>query len=398
MANKRFNDLPEATSATVGDVLAIDGTTTRKITVENILDDNLVAIKGLTSAADKGIQFTGAGTAATYDLTAAGKALLDDADAAAQRATLGLGSAAVADTIDFATAAEAVPPGGTTGQVLAKASNADGDTTWVSGGGGGALLAANNLSDVADAATAFANLGGMDLSTVVNLTAASTLTSAAFGKLHFITGTSANYTTTLPTPVSNAGKTIALLVGDPTSSTKLYTIATPAGNIGRSGASIVMWANESVLLRSNGADWEVLQSKQIPFVGRLTKNTNQSITSGATFQNVTFTGASQDPSGLNLAFASNLFTAPRTGVYNFTYYVYLTQTGGTFAQSIPSFNADTVANLGTLAQATMINFGQGAIAAGATATVKVRADGTSPTVAGATIPSSLNFTEVVPSW
>ena len=62
-------------------------------------DAGLNSIAGLTTAADQMVYTTGSDTYAVTNLTAAGRAILDDANAAAQRTTLGLGSISTLNTI-----------------------------------------------------------------------------------------------------------------------------------------------------------------------------------------------------------------------------------------------------------------------------------------------------------
>ena len=128
MADKKITELDAATTLAGTEPLAVvQSTTTKKATLAQVLtyinsyftgasiidaasvrtnlglvigtnvqayDAGLLSIAGLTTAADKGIYTTASDTYATYDLTTAGRALLDDASASAQRTTLGLGTIA----------------------------------------------------------------------------------------------------------------------------------------------------------------------------------------------------------------------------------------------------------------------------------------------------------------
>ena len=80
-------------AAAINDDASYASTITTALAGKQALDAGLTSIAGLTTAADKMIYTTGSDTYAVTDLTAAARGLLDDANVAAMRTTLGVDAA-----------------------------------------------------------------------------------------------------------------------------------------------------------------------------------------------------------------------------------------------------------------------------------------------------------------
>lgn len=308
-------------------------------------DTDLTAIAALVTAADRLPYSTGAGTWSLATFTAAGRALLDDVDNVAQRTTLGLGTAAVANTGDFATAgqgalaASALQPAdiGVTVQgydldlaaIAALSSVADrlpystGVNTW-------ALtpftLAGRALVDDADATAQRATLGlviGTNVQAFdTDLTAIAALVSAA-DQLPYATGAG----TWALTPLTAQARTFNAL----TALTGTYTpTLTNTTNIAASTPFVCQWMRVNNVVTVSGkvdidvtATGNALLGLSLPVASALTLDTQL----GGTF---TSNAAATPETGCIFADATNdrasfkfiaVNTANNTFFFSFTYLV-----------------------------------------------------------------------------
>lgn len=89
---KRIKDLTPVTQTNSGDVVPVDNNSLglRGISPDNFLKEHLVALKALTTAADKCVYYSGADTPATYDCKSWIRSVIAAADASAGRTAFGL--------------------------------------------------------------------------------------------------------------------------------------------------------------------------------------------------------------------------------------------------------------------------------------------------------------------
>ena len=122
--------------------------------------------------------------------------------------------------------------------------------------------------------------------TEVSISGTTTLTSTAFGKMHVLSGTSAEYTVTLPTASGNAGKVIPFRGA--AGLTRVVTIS-PAGRY--------VMAYDVLYLMSDGTDWVDIgpkPQKSRGFQAKRTLNTTPTLANN-TYNKISLEGENYDP-------------------------------------------------------------------------------------------------------
>lgn len=152
------------------------------------------------------------------------------------------------------------------------------------------------------------------ISSNVAITAANTLSSSAFGKLHQCSGTTSDYTVTLPAVSGNAGKVIGFQMS--TALTKLVTLDGNASETIDGSLTRIMWAGESAILYCDGTTWSKIGGKSISMTAGQTVSGAQTVGTGTMTKKTLGTAyASNCPSAMNDTTNSKIVIL-RSSVYN----------------------------------------------------------------------------------
>jgi hypothetical protein len=132
----------------------------------------------------------------------------------------------------------------------------------------------------------------------VAITGTVTLTSAAFGRMHVISGTTANYTITLPAVSGNAGQIIGFRVAPIASATRIYTLDGNSTETIDAATTRMLWAHEVAILLCDGTEWNKIGGHSVPMACILRRETTQSIANTTWTQIVMTTSVSDNTSSL----------------------------------------------------------------------------------------------------
>lgn len=150
-------------------------------------------------------------------------------------------------------------------------------------------------------------------------------TTATLGRSHVCSGTTADYTVTLPAVSGNAGRSLTLRMAP--GLTRWVTVDGNASELIDGALTRKMWANETCTLYCDGSAWTKISGKSIPIMANMWRNSAQSI-NGSTFTQIIMTAVIDDNTAGLAVPVSDLtngrFLIPRAGYYYCSGYVQVT--------------------------------------------------------------------------